>query len=194
MPFAQRRFMLPKPPRAVFLDKDGTLIDDVPYNVRPELVRFADGAIDACRLLSRLGFQLVVVTNQPGIAIGRFDRAALSKLESHLTRALASAGIELKGFYACTHAPTKGPVLGCLCRKPAPGLLLQGARVHGIDLAQSWMVGDILDDVEAGCRAGCRTILLDIGHETVWRQSPMRTPTFKAASLLQAAQLIEAHA
>jgi D-glycero-D-manno-heptose 1,7-bisphosphate phosphatase len=179
--------------RAVFIDKDGTLIDDVPYNVDPERVRFAVGAVDACRLLQQLGYRLVVVTNQPGIAMGLFDRKALSKLENHLTETLAAEGVELTGFYACIHAPSIGPVQGCLCRKPAPGLLLQGARAHGIDVSHSWMVGDILDDVEAGCRAGCRTILLDIGNETVWRRTPMRTPAFKAGSLLEAARIIEAN-
>ena len=81
---------------------------------------------------------------------------------------------------------------GCLCRKPAPGLLHQAARTRNLDLARSWMVGDILDDVEAGRRAGCRSVLLDVGHETVWRLSPLRTPHFRAGDLLEAARHIVA--
>jgi hypothetical protein len=80
----------------------------------------------------------------------------------------------------------------CLCRKPAPGLLRQAARVHAIDLANSWMIGDILDDVEAGRRAGCRSVLLDVGNETEWQLSPLRTPHVRAANLLEAARAIVA--
>jgi D-glycero-D-manno-heptose 1,7-bisphosphate phosphatase len=184
---------LAPPQRAVFLDKDGTLIEDVPYNVDPARVRFSPGAIEALRLLQRHGFALVVVTNQPGIAQKRFDRAALSRLERHIVSALATEGVALAGIYACPHAPATGPVGNCLCRKPAPGLLLQGARAHGLRLAESWMVGDILDDIEAGRRAGCRTVLLDVGNETIWRDSPLRRPDFRAPDLLAAAEFIVAN-
>jgi hypothetical protein len=81
-------------------------------------------------------------------------------------------------------------VPGCLCRKPAPGLLRQAARAHRIDLQRSWMIGDILDDIEAGRRAGCRPVLLDVGSETVWRMSPLRTPHHRAPNLLEAARAI----
>jgi D-glycero-D-manno-heptose 1,7-bisphosphate phosphatase len=176
--------------RAVFIDKDGTLIEDLPYNVDPALVRFKDGAFDALRLLAAQGFELIVVTNQPGIALDRFDRAALVGLQRHLTDTLAAQGIVLGGFYACPHAPSFGPVMNCLCRKPAPGLLHQAARARRLDLKRSWMIGDMLDDVEAGQRAGCRTVMLDVGIETVWRKSPMRTPHHIAPDLLAAARAI----
>jgi D-glycero-D-manno-heptose 1,7-bisphosphate phosphatase len=81
---------------------------------------------------------------------------------------------------------------GCLCKKPAPGLLHQAARALQLGLSQSWMVGDVLDDVEAGRRASCRTVLLDVGHETAWRMSPMRTPHERCGHLLEAAQRIVA--
>ena len=176
--------------RAVFIDKDGTLVDDVPHNVDPMRVRFARGAFDGLRLLSAHGFELIVVTNQPGVALGRFDRAALAALERHLEQSLAAEGISLAGFYACPHAPSSGRIAGCLCRKPAPGLLYQGAGAHHIDLERSWMVGDILDDIEAGRRAGCRTVLLDVGNETVWRMSSLRMPHHRAPDLLEAAKYI----
>jgi histidinol phosphatase-like enzyme len=98
--------------------------------------------------------------------------------------------VHLAGFYACTHAAGPGPVPACLCRKPAPGLLRQAARAHGVDLRRSWMVGDILDDIEAGRRAGCRTVLLDVGNETVWRMSPLRTPHHRVTNWLDAAHAI----
>jgi histidinol-phosphate phosphatase family protein len=179
--------------RAVFIDKDGTLVENVPYNVDPAKVRFTPHAVDGLRLLQQHGFHLVVVTNQPGVAYGMFTRAALTRLQHALAAMLERGGVRLDGFYACPHAPgPAGPVPGCLCRKPAPGLLRQAARAHALDLARCWMVGDILDDIEAGRRAGCRTVMLDVGHETVWRLSPLRTPHLRAADLLQAAQAIVA--
>jgi histidinol phosphatase-like enzyme len=81
----------------------------------------------------------------------------------------------------------------CHCRKPMPGMLLQAARDHGIDLRSSWMVGDILHDVEAGNRAGCRTVLIDNGNETEWRLGPRRIPTRMAPDLYAAAMLIASH-
>lgn len=177
--------------RAVFLDKDGTLLDDVPHNIDPARVRFTPHAMEGLRLLAAEGFVLVVVTNQPGLASGLFTRAELKRLQDALSAMMRAEGVELTDFYACPHAAgPAGPVPGCLCRKPAPGLLRQAARAHRIDLAASWMVGDILDDVEAGRRAGCRTVMLDVGHETVWRLSPLRTPHATATDLLDAARLI----
>ncbi len=176
---------------AVFLDKDGTLVENVPYNVDPALLRLTRGAATALRLLADAGYLLFVVSNQPGIALGRFDSAALARLLEALELRLRERGIRLAGFYACPHAPVPvGAAPGCECRKPAPGLLQRAAAEHGIDLSRSWMVGDILDDVEAGRRAGCRTVLLDVGNETVWRGGPLREPHRRAANLLDAARLM----
>lgn len=178
---------------AVFVDKDGTLVEDRPYNVDPARMRFTAGALDGLRLLHAHGFRIVVVTNQPGVALGYFGLDALLRLRQALARRLARAGVPLAGFYACPHAP--GPAAGppCACRKPAPGLLQQAARAHGLDLARSWMVGDILDDVEAGQRAGCRSVLLDVGNETLWQHGPWRTPHVRAMNLHDAAlQIVSA--
>lgn len=186
--------MLPGAPRkAVFLDKDGTLVEDVPYNVDPALLRFTPNAIEGLRRLAEAGFALVVVSNQSGIARGLFERAALVRLQGALEALLLQHGIVLDGFYFCPHAPSPDPRRpGCLCRKPAPGLLRQAARARHLDLARSWMVGDILNDVEAGRRAGCRSILLDVGHETEWQLSPLRTPHHRCTDLLEAAEIIVA--
>jgi len=161
---------------AVFIDKDGTLIVDVPYNVDAALLRFTPHALEGLQLLDRAGYALVVVTNQPGIAAGRFTRAEFARLQHALvTRVWQEAGVELAGFYTCPHAPA-APATACLCRKPAPGMLRQAALAHGFDLGRSWMIGDILDDVEAGERAGCHTVLVDRGNETRWRAGRLRTP------------------
>jgi D-glycero-D-manno-heptose 1,7-bisphosphate phosphatase len=182
---------VPRLKRAVFLDKDGTLVEDVPYNVDPAKLRLTANAVAGLKLLQSQGWLLIVVTNQPGIALGHFDRAALARLQAALKRLLADEGVTLHGFYACPHAASADPKRpNCLCRKPAPGLLRQGAQAHQVDLARSWMVGDILHDVEAGRRAGCRTVLLDVGHETEWQMSPLREPHHRCRDLLEAAETI----
>ena len=176
---------------AIFLDKDGTVIENVPYNVDPAKLRFTPYAIEGLQLLADAGYRLVMITNQPGVGLGLFDEAALTRLQEALTERLTEHGIPLDGFHACTHAPSLDPSRpACNCRKPAPGLLHQAADEHGLDLARSWMVGDILDDVEAGRRAGCRTVMLDVGNETVWRTSELRVPHHTATDLLGAARHI----
>jgi histidinol-phosphate phosphatase family protein len=172
---------------AVFLDKDGTLIEDVPYSVDPARLRFTPRALPALRLLRDAGYALVVITNQPGLALGHFSAAELEVLRLALAQKLwREGGVALDGFFFCPHAAEAG----CDCRKPAPGLLLRAAAALGLDLARSWMVGDILNDVEAGHRAGCRGVLLDVGHETLWHFTPLRQPRYRAKDLLDAARFI----
>ncbi len=175
---------------AVFLDKDGTLIENVPYNVDRTRIQLRPGAVDALLLLAGHGYELIVVSNQPGVALGRFPPGALHAVEAHLNDLFATHGFRLTACYWCPHHP-EGSVaeyaLECSCRKPMPGLLHLAAAEHEIDLGQSWLIGDILDDVEAGRRAGCRTILLDVGSETEWKPSPLRKPDFIARDLLEAA-------
>lgn len=175
---------------AVFLDKDGTLIENVPCNVDPALLAFTHGAVGALQRLARAGYALFVVTNQPGVSFGLFDRAALDRALQALLSMLKEHGIELEGIYACTHRPASHGVVPCGCRKPQPGMLQRAADEHDIDLARSWMVGDILDDVQAGRRAGCRTVMLDVGHETEWRLTDERLPHFGVADLSEAADVI----
>jgi histidinol-phosphate phosphatase family protein len=189
--------MTQQPPadRAVFLDKDGTLIEDVPYNVDPGLIRLAPDAGPALRALHAAGFRLVVVSNQSGVARGYFPESALVAVERRLRELVGDFGVPLDGFYYCPHHPA-GSVpeytLACECRKPAPGLILRAAGELHLDPRRSWFVGDIPDDVEAGRRAGCRTVLLDTGHETEWRRGPEREPHHTAPDLLAAARLIGA--
>ena len=181
------------PDRAVFLDKDGTLIVDVPYNVDPALIELAPGAVEGLSKLHASGYRLVVISNQSGVARGRFEVAALASVEARLRELLEGFGVPLAGFYFCPHHP-EGSVPAysvlCDCRKPKPGMLIEAARDLDLDLARSWFVGDILNDVEAGHRAGCRAILIDNGNETEWTLGPDRTPDFRATDLLEAADLI----
>ena len=173
---------------AIFLDKDGTLVEDLPYNVDPGKVRLAAGALDGLRALSECGYRIVVVTNQSGVARGLFDEDAVRAVGRHLAEVLASDGIALDGFYYCPHHPD-GSIdryrCDCDCRKPAPGLLHRAAEDLDVDLAASWMVGDIAADVEAGVAAGCRTALVNDAPELELRQMSRR-PDIVARDLRQA--------
>ena len=178
---------------AVFLDKDGTLIHDVPYNVNPALIRFLPGTREAVQCLHEAGFQLVVITNQSGVARGYFAEADLVQVEEHLRRRFEAWGARLAGFFYCPHHPDGSvPIYRtrCPCRKPEPGLLFSAADELNIDLSRSWFVGDILDDVEAGRRAGCRTVLVNTGGETEWVITPRRLPHYITDDLARAARLI----
>ncbi len=179
--------------KAIFLDKDGTLVHDVPYNIDPARIRLTPGAGKGLAILQRAGYRLIVVSNQSGVARGYFGEEALVPVQARLSELLASHGVTLDGFYYCPHHP-QGSVLQyavtCACRKPAPGLLRLAAEELDLALAESWMIGDILDDVEAGHRAGCRTILIDNGNETEWILSSERHPDYTTSNLGQAAQLI----
>jgi histidinol-phosphate phosphatase family protein len=178
---------------AIFLDKDGTVLRDRPYNVDPALMEFAPGARAGLRRLASLNRPMIVISNQPGVALGYFKEDMLAGVQRRLREMFEEAGAQLRGFFYCPHHPA-GVAAGygrtCLCRKPAPGLLQRAARAHGIDLAASWFIGDILDDVEAGRRAGCRTLLLNNGNETEWVRGPARTPDRMAPDLDAAALVI----
>ncbi len=179
--------------RAVFWDKDGTLIPDLPYNVDPTLITLFPDAGDGLRQLRLAGYVLVVVSNQAGVARGLFPEEALAAVWQRLTDLLAPFEAVPDAFYYCPHHP-EGQLTAyrqvCSCRKPASGMLLQAADDLGIDLGTSWMVGDILNDVEAGNRAGCRTILINRGNETEWLSGPHREPTNTVHSIREAVAVI----
>ncbi|WP_266367605.1 D-glycero-alpha-D-manno-heptose-1,7-bisphosphate 7-phosphatase [Tellurirhabdus rosea] len=182
--------------RAIFLDKDGTLIRDVPYNVEPGQIELYPETGEALRRLGAAGFRLIVISNQSGVAHGYFEEQALTFVEVQLQVLLRPYGVSLDGFYYCPHHPG-GSVpaysITCACRKPEPGLLTRAAADHDLNLEESWMIGDILNDVEAGNRAGCRTVLLEHGNETEWLTGSFRTPTYRARHMLDAAEFILKH-
>ena len=140
---------------AVFLDRDGTLMEDVGYPRDPADVRLLDGAAEALVSLREAGFRLVVVSNQAGIGRGLITPEEARRVHERLVAELERRGARLDDARYCPHAPDAG----CDCRKPAPGMLLAAAEDLGLDLGASFMVGDKAIDVEAGRRAGCRTIL-----------------------------------
>lgn len=179
--------------KAVFIDKDGTLIPDIPYNTDPERITLLPESVEGLRQLKMEGYLLIIVSNQAGVARGFFKEEALLGVERKVRELLTAESIALDGFYYCPHHP-EGSVeqyrVRCECRKPRPGLILRAAGDFNIDLHSSWMIGDILNDVEAGKRAGCRTILIDNGNETEWLPGEFRSPDYLLKNINEAAMII----
>lgn len=192
---------------AVFVDRDGTLNEMVYDDTHglldsprlPEQVKLRPGAAAFLKTIKERGFMAVVVTNQPGIAKGTLSRAALEAVNRELLSLLRAEGAAWDALYFCPHHPSypetskQAHASACTCRKPNPGMLLTAAQEHGIDLSRSWMVGDGLNDVQAGNRAGSRTCLVtSLKIEQVERFFGIEDalPDFIAANLLAAAELI----
>ncbi len=157
--------------RAAFLDRDGVInelvyfeeagIIDSPFH--ESHVRLLPGAAEGIRILRTIGFSVIVISNQPGVAKGQCSRERLERITQRIHQLLAEGGAKLDAVYYCLHHPQgRVPDLTreCACRKPKPGLILQAAGEHGIDLDESCFVGDSFTDVQAGQAAGCRTVLL----------------------------------
>jgi D-glycero-D-manno-heptose 1,7-bisphosphate phosphatase len=142
--------------RAVFLDRDGTLMVDVGYPRDPEDVRLLPGVVDGLTACRDAGFRLAIISNQSGVGRGYFGADAVAAVHHRLLELLEHEGIRIDDAQYCLHAPEEH----CTCRKPSPLMIQRSAVQLGADLAASFMVGDKPSDVEAGRRAGCRSILL----------------------------------
>lgn len=179
--------------KAVFLDKDGTLIKNVPYNVDTEKIEILPQVIGGLKLLQKAGYLLIIVSNQSGIARGYFTEEDLKKAFDHLEELFMNEGLKVEGIYYCPHH-LEGKIekftRDCNCRKPLTGMFEQAAKEHDIDLSSSWMIGDILDDVEAGHNAGMKTVLINNGNETEWLMNAERKPDVTAETLHEAAHYI----
>lgn len=174
--------------KCIFLDKDGTLIYDVPYNVSLDKIRCYEDIYAPLKRLTEAGYKLIIVSNQSGIAKGYFTEKQLQEAFSHLISILRKENVCITDYYFCPHALSerkrKGEhVKSCSCRKPLPGLLLQAAEDYNIDLTQSWMIGDIIADMGAGRAAGCHTILLDRNGQE--RRRPLIThPSYRPGTIV----------
>lgn len=142
--------------RALFLDRDGTIIEDRGYMRDPADVALFPGAAETLRALEGAGWILIVVSNQSGVGRGMISPAEMATVQSRFEDLMRSAGVNITASYLCAHHPDEN----CGCRKPGAFHLEQAARQHGIDLRQSWMVGDRESDILCGKNAGCRTIWL----------------------------------
>jgi D-glycero-D-manno-heptose 1,7-bisphosphate phosphatase len=164
---------------AIFLDRDGTLMEEVGYCADPAQVRVYPGVDEALQSLHEAGYLLILITNQSGIGRGYFTEKDYRAVEAEFERQIQPA--RLDAVYYCPDAAPSA------CRKPSPGMLLEAARDHSIDLARSYMVGDKASDIAAGRSAGCRTILVQTGYGAEQSDVPS---TFVAKDFPQAARLV----
>lgn len=148
--------MLSQSRRAVFLDRDGTIIFDRGYLKAAQQVCLLAGAGEALATLQQQGFALVLISNQSGIGRGLITPEQAEQVHQAVVARLRKYGVQLDAAFYCPHTPAEN----CGCRKPSPQMFLRAAKELGLDLARSFMVGDKPCDIEAGKRAGCRTILL----------------------------------
>jgi D-glycero-D-manno-heptose 1,7-bisphosphate phosphatase len=161
----------------VFLDRDGVINEEVNYLSNPELLRPLPGAAQAIRELNIRRIPVIVVSNQAGVARGFFSEEVVRGLHERLSALLSKEGAHIDRYYYCPHHPTEGIGsyrIDCECRKPKPGLLLKAGSELGLDLEQSYLVGDNVTDIEAGIRAGVKAILVLTGYgESFWRSWPV---------------------
>jgi D-glycero-D-manno-heptose 1,7-bisphosphate phosphatase len=160
---------------AVFLDRDGTLIEEAGYLDRIERIQFFPFSIDAVRLLNHGGFAVVVVTNQAGVARGIFPESFVAEAHAHLRERLEAGGARVDAFYYCPHHPDGTVEMyrrSCDCRKPGDAMLHRAAADLDLDLARSIVVGDRWHDIQAGQKAGTRTVLVRTGYGRTEEQQP----------------------
>lgn len=181
---------------AVFLDRDGTLDTELEFLVDPAEVHLIPGAARAVRAFNECGFAVVVVTNQSAIARGLLTPDGLARVHARLEELLAREGAHLDLVLACPHHPSEGRPpwrRPCACRKPAPGMLFTAAARLGLDLAASWTIGDAARDLEAGRRAGTRSLLVLTGKgraELARLEAQGRPPQWVARDLAHAAETL----
>lgn len=183
--------------RAVFLDRDGTLNEEVGYITRPEQFRLFTCAAQAVRLLNAAGWRVIVVTNQSGVARRLFSEIFLAALHEQMIRDLERNGAHIDAIYYCPHHPELGAPpyrRACACRKPQPGLLTRAAADFALDLAQCFVIGDRYRDVATALAVGARGVLVLTGYGRAEyegeRLSWPRQPAHVAEHLLDAVEWI----
>jgi D-glycero-D-manno-heptose 1,7-bisphosphate phosphatase len=153
--------------RAVFLDRDGTIIEETHHLSRASELKLINGAAEGIKLLKNSGFKIILITNQSAVARGYLTEPELFEIHQVLAGQLRSKGVDLDAIYYCPHHPTEGGSsyqMVCNCRKPEPGMLLQAKIDLGVNLRKSFVVGDKMSDLEAGFAVGCRGVLVRTGY------------------------------
>jgi D-glycero-D-manno-heptose 1,7-bisphosphate phosphatase len=183
------------PQQAVFLDRDGTLLEEAGYLDRLERLIFFPYTVDAVRLLNRAGFAVVIVTNQAGIARGIFKEAFVAEAHRHITARLAAGGARVDAFYYCPHHPeavVEAYRQSSDCRKPQSGLFTRAASELDLALEGSFAVGDRWHDIEAGQRVGARGVLVRTGYGKTEEASPKShvTPSAIVDNVMEAVSWI----
>ena len=153
--------------KAVFLDRDGTIIEDSGYINSPEQIKFIPGSIEAIKKLNEAGYKVVIISNQAGIARELLSENMLQTIDKIIHREVLSGGGHIDASYYCPHHPEHGVYpykQDCECRKPHPGLIKKAVKDQDLELAGSFMGGDKSSDIETGKRAGVKTVFVRTGH------------------------------
>ena len=182
--------------KAIFLDRDDTLIEDAGYINNPDQVKLLDGVAEALIELKNMGYKLIVASNQSGVGRGIISENVLEQIHNRLEQSLAEKGAYLDRIYFCPYHPDA--VIPKYrresdWRKPAPGMLLAAAKEFDIELNQSWMVGNSARDIEAGQRAGCKTIRIDNPARRKPTEKNEPAPDYKGVNLKEAVNIIKKH-
>jgi D-glycero-D-manno-heptose 1,7-bisphosphate phosphatase len=172
--------------KIVFLDRDGTLIEEIDFLSTVEETRLFPFTVEALRLFKDAGFEFAVTTNQSGIARGYFDDQAVEAIHRRIEELLEEEGVGIKSYQYCPHLPDAG----CPCRKPSIGMIEQASEGHEVDLENSWVIGDKILDVTMGFNAGTKTALVLTGYGAEHQNELTRKPTIIAENLLEAARMI----
>ena len=148
--------------KAVFLDRDGVINEEIGYFFKSEDFKFINGVLDSCKYFQSIGYILIVITNQSGIARGLYSEKKFNVLNDWMVNRFKLNGVNILDVFYCPH----GPDSNCKCRKPEPGMFIEASKKYGIDMNSSWMIGDKETDIKAANRAGIRnTILVKSGHK-----------------------------
>ncbi len=180
--------------KAIFLDRDDTLIEDVGYINHPDQVKLLDGVAEALIEFGAMGYMLIVVSNQSGVARGIVTEKTLGEIHDRLKQLLAERGARLDGIYYCPYHPD-GVVQKYRkdsdWRKPNPGMLLAASDEMDIELSRSWVIGNSGCDIEAGLRAGCKTVLLNQSPHQKLPEPGQPNPDYKAVNMREAVNIIK---
>lgn len=172
--------------KAVFLDRSGIFSQKSYYDLAADNTELDENVIEGLQRLQSFGYLLVLTCNELDSGDRTFTNGDVEKCKTGLWNLCAHFGIYMDGYYCCVHHADDA----CDCRKPLPGLLLKAADEMQIDLSKSWMVGHILNDVEAGNRAGCKSIMINDGNEKRWVSGAYRLPEYFARDLSEAARYV----
>jgi D-glycero-D-manno-heptose 1,7-bisphosphate phosphatase len=184
------------PNKAIFLDRDDTLMEDSGYISHPDQVKLLDGVAEALTELKALGYKLIVVSNQSGVARGIVTEEVLGEIHNRLKQLLAEKGAFLDQIYYCPYHPdgaVKKYRKDSDWRKPNPGMLLTAADQMDIDLSQSWLIGNSNRDIEAGLQTGCKTILIDHPSRQKQQEPNEPSPDYKSVNMKEAVNIIKKH-
>jgi len=182
--------------KAVFLDKDGTINEDIGYINHPDQIKLLPRSADAIKLFNEAGYKVIIISNQSGIARGMLSEDMLQSIDKKLQKEVLKGGGYIDGIYYCPHHPEHGVYpykLQCECRKPHNGLIKKASKKHDIDLNDSVMIGDKLSDIEAGKKSGTKTVLVLTGSGKKANESKeleKMKPDYIAENLYNAAKWV----